>query len=102
MGGAKSVHQHLFCSFLISFTYILVEGTLTRKSIGPFADFSSKMAVFKGSENYLEDENFIKISSITGFTNGKIQFGLVFVQKFSLVQILLSVKVENVKKRPFY
>ena len=45
--------------------------TLTRKSIGPFADFSSKMAVFKGSENYLEDENFIKISSITGFTNGK-------------------------------
>jgi len=29
------------------------------------------MAVFKESENYLEDENFIKISSIPGFTNGE-------------------------------
>ena len=43
--------------------------TLRRKSIGPFADFSSKMAVFEGSENYLEDENFIKLSSITGSVN---------------------------------
>ena len=53
------------------YQYLCYANTLTRKSIGPFADFSSKMAVFKGSENYLEDENFIKISSITGFTNGK-------------------------------
>ena len=59
------------------------------------------MAIFQGSENYLEDENFIKISSITGFTNGKSSLVWFFVQKFSLAQILQSVKFENVKKGHF-
>ena len=34
--------------------------TVRRKSIRPFADFSSKMAIFKVSEKYLNDGNSSK------------------------------------------
>ena len=34
--------------------------TLARKNIRPFADFSSKMAIFKVSEKYLNDGNSSK------------------------------------------
>ena len=36
------------------------QGTVRRNSIHPFADFSSKMAIFKEAEKYLNDENSSK------------------------------------------
>jgi hypothetical protein len=43
--------------------------TVRRKNIRPFADFSSKMAIFKGSEKYLNDENSSIFFSVPAYIN---------------------------------
>jgi len=42
-----------------------------RNSIHPVADFSSKMAIFKGSEKYLNDENSSKFLQLLLLLIGK-------------------------------
>ena len=54
-----------------SFQYNHYANTVRRKSIRPFADFSSKMAIFKVSEKYLNDGNLSKI----------LQFLLLIIEK---------------------
>ena len=75
--------------------------TLGRKNTRPFADFSYKTAIFKRLGKYLklsQKSSFIHhLPLLMGDACQKV-----LVPKFSLAQILRSVKLENAKKRPFY
>ena len=75
--------------------------TLARKNIRPFADFSCKSAIFNRLEKYL------KLTWKSWFDHQLlILMGdppqRILVPKFSVVQMLQSVKLENAKKGPFY
>ena len=78
----------------------MMEYTLARKNIRPFADFSYKTAIFKRLGKYL------KLSQQSALVHHLLmQMGdacqKVFVPKFSLAQILRRVKHENTKKGHF-
>ena len=68
--------------------------TLTRKSIGPFADFSYKMAIFKRLEKYLDltqIPSFVhQLVILTGNTSQCI-----LVQKFSAVQNIPAFEIRG-------
>ena len=76
-------------------------GTLARKNIRTFADFSYKMVIFKRLEKYLkltEKSSFLyHLLMLMGDASQ-----LVLGPKFSGAQMLRSVKLESAKKWPFY
>ena len=75
--------------------------TLTRKNIRPFADFSYKTVIFKRLEKYLKlTQNSPFVHQMFILMGNASQW--VLVPKFSAVQTLQSVKIQNAKKGPFY
>ena len=87
-------------NYFAAMTFFQTLNTLARKNIRPFADFSYKTVIFKRLEKYL------KLSQKSSFVHHLLMLmgdacQKVLVPKFSLAQILRSVKLENAKKGHF-
>ena len=85
----------------IQVTPIRPRGTVRRKSIRPFADFSSKMAIFKGSELYLNNQKFIKFTSRAAFSNGESYLVWFLIKNFHCLRFYEVSKLKMQKKQHF-